>query len=108
MSRGALTYLLRCAHALLQAQVQARVRKWYQLLQTFKKQPDSIEFVYLRHADPDSTQWNPYNIEVVPHAGVKVWGCRVAELVGIAGVGIAIVGFCRGGDEHWQHDSIVP
>lgn len=65
-----------CAHALLQAQVQARVRKWYQLLQTFKKQPDSIEFVYLRHADPDSTQWNPYNIEVVPHAGVKVCGGR--------------------------------
>lgn len=60
--------------------MQARVRKWYQLLQTFKKQPDSIEFVYLRHADPDSTQWNPYNIEVVPHAGVKVRGGRVAEL----------------------------
>ena len=52
----------------------ARIRMWYQLLQTFKQQPDSIEFVYLRHADPAGTEWNPYNLEVVPHGGIKVRG----------------------------------
>ena len=88
---------------MLQAQVQARVRKWYQLLQTFKKQPDSIEFVYLRHADPDSTQWNPYNIEVVPHAGVKVCGGRVAALFALHFTLLA----CGVGSEHWHQGSIL-
>jgi hypothetical protein len=52
--------------------VAARLRRWYLALQAFKRQPDSLEFVYMRHAEPLSVHWNPYNIEVVPHAQIKV------------------------------------
>jgi hypothetical protein len=52
--------------------VAARLRRWYLALQAFKKQSDSLEFVYMRNADPDSVNWNPYNIEIVPHAQIKV------------------------------------
>ena len=41
-------------------------------LQSFKKQPDSLEFVYMKDAEPGSVDWNPYNIDIVPHAQVKV------------------------------------
>jgi hypothetical protein len=43
-------------------------------VQVFKKQPDSVEFVYLVNAAPYSVHYNPYNLEVVPHAAIKV-GC---------------------------------
>ncbi len=42
------------------------------LLQAFKKQGESLEFVYMCNADPDSVHWNPYNIDIVPHAQIKV------------------------------------
>jgi hypothetical protein len=44
------------------------------MLQLLKGQPDSIEFIYLRNAEPDSIQWNPYNLEIVQHGLVKVCG----------------------------------
>ncbi|GAX73618.1 hypothetical protein CEUSTIGMA_g1069.t1 [Chlamydomonas eustigma] len=56
------------AHVLVVAE---RLRRWYVALQAFKRQPDSLEFVYMRHAEPYSVHWNPYNIEVVPHAQIK-------------------------------------
>ncbi|KAJ9522808.1 hypothetical protein QJQ45_019796, partial [Haematococcus lacustris] len=52
-------------------EVQARIHKWYQLLQLFKKQPESVEFVYLRNAAPHSVHPNHYNLEVVPHSEIK-------------------------------------
>ncbi len=47
------------------------------ILQLFKDQPQSIEFVYLRNAAPNSVSYNPYNLEIVPHADVKVQDSRL-------------------------------
>lgn len=50
--------------------------------QAFKKQVDSIEFVYLRHASPHSVQPNPYDLEVVPHADIKVKRFTTKKCIG--------------------------
>jgi hypothetical protein len=34
-----------------------------------------VEFVYLANAAPYSIHYNPYNLEVVPHAEIKVCAC---------------------------------
>lgn len=61
------------------------------LLQLFKKQPASVEFVYLRNAAPDSVRFNPYNLDVVPHAEVQVCANHLRGLPVIhVGAGVAL------------------
>jgi hypothetical protein len=42
-----------------------------QAMQVLKGQPQSQEFIYLKHADPNAVRYNPYNLEVVSHAAVS-------------------------------------
>ena len=49
----------------------AAPRQWFHFLHMLRRHPESMEFVYLAPAQSDAVSFNPYDLQIVPHADIN-------------------------------------